>query len=43
MFDVCKDNIYLKRWVYFFFFHVYLETEKEMDFELAVIKKFVFS
>ncbi|KAL4466941.1 hypothetical protein ABPG74_010538 [Tetrahymena malaccensis] len=36
-----KNCFYIKRSLYFFFFHVYLDTEKEMSDQLLEIKKFI--
>ncbi|EAR96945.2 cation channel family protein (macronuclear) [Tetrahymena thermophila SB210] len=36
-----KNCFYVKRSLYFFFFHVYLDTEKEMSDQLLEIKKFI--
>ncbi|KAL4510112.1 hypothetical protein ABPG72_010305 [Tetrahymena utriculariae] len=36
-----KSCFYIKRSLYFFFFHVYLDTEKEMSDQLLEIKKFI--
>lgn len=29
----------MKKYLYFFFFHVYLDTEKEMSADLILVKK----
>lgn len=37
--DKSKDCFYVRRYLFFFFYHVYLDTEREMSDELMDIKK----